>query len=151
MRPSLQDDESLRLAALDAAEVADSAGRRVDAMVFRAIALRLENILNELVSAEADTWRLDWLDAVNKRTNERNGTVYGWRYDINHNRAALTDMHSPALTVREAIDTAMHDGKTDNCQSCSGTGRTDNHVTGEVECSACCGTGSAWVSKELGA
>ena len=27
------------------------------------------------------------------------------------------------------------------CVECNGTGRTDNHVTGEVECSGCEGTG----------
>lgn len=54
-----------------------------------------------------DAERLDWLDRVNENANRHNGTVYGWRFDINHNRAALTDMHLPALTVREAIDRAM--------------------------------------------
>lgn len=29
----------------------------------------------------------------------------------------------------------------DTCPECNGTGRTDNHITGEVECSACEGTG----------
>jgi hypothetical protein len=28
-----------------------------------------------------------------------------------------------------------------NCQECGGCGRTDNHVTGEVECSGCSGAG----------
>lgn len=27
------------------------------------------------------------------------------------------------------------------CRECCGTGLTDNHVTGEIECSACGGTG----------
>lgn len=54
----------------------------------------------------ADTSRLDWLDAVNQRTNERIGTVYGWKFDLNHNRAALSDHNLPALTVRQAIDKA---------------------------------------------
>lgn len=27
------------------------------------------------------------------------------------------------------------------CSECNGSGRTDNHVTGEVECSSCEGTG----------
>jgi len=55
---------------------------------------------------EEDKERLDWLDAVNLRMNERNGSVYGWKYDINHNRASLTDHNLPALTIREAIDCA---------------------------------------------
>lgn len=55
-----------------------------------------------------DAARLNWLDDVNSRTNERNGTKYGWRFDINHNRAALTDHNYPALPVREAIDAARH-------------------------------------------
>lgn len=59
------------------------------------------------MSAADDTARLDWLDQVNANTNERNGTRYGWRYDINHNRAALTDCNSPALTIREAINAAI--------------------------------------------
>jgi hypothetical protein len=56
---------------------------------------------------EADAARLDWLDAVNAKTNAGNGTTYGWKFDINHNRAALTDHNWPALKVREAIDAAM--------------------------------------------
>jgi hypothetical protein len=59
----------------------------------------------------ADTSRLNWLDEVNRRANERNGTVYGWRFDINHNRAALTDHNLPALTIRQAIDEAMKANK----------------------------------------
>lgn len=62
-------------------------------------------------AAEEDAARLDWLDAVNLRTNERNGNVYGWRYDINHNRAALSDHNLPALTIREAIDSARFPDK----------------------------------------
>ena len=53
-----------------------------------------------------DTARLDWLDQVNTRTNDRVGTSYGWKFDINHNRAALTDHNLPALHVRAAIDEA---------------------------------------------
>jgi len=55
---------------------------------------------------EEDRARLDWLDSVNLHMNERNGSVYGWKYDINHNRASLTDHNLPALTIREAIDCA---------------------------------------------
>ena len=53
-----------------------------------------------------DTARLDWLDQANTRTNDRAGTSYGWKFDINHNRAALTDHNLPALHVRAAIDEA---------------------------------------------
>ena len=53
-----------------------------------------------------DRNRLDWLDQINRRTNEHYGTKYGWKFDINHNRAALTDHNFPVLTVREAIDDA---------------------------------------------
>lgn len=65
--------------------------------------------LRALVAADpvkADTDRLDWLDAVNQRANARNGSKYGWKFDINHNRAALTDFNVPALSVRVAIDSA---------------------------------------------
>lgn len=54
----------------------------------------------------ADTERLDWLDDVNRKANERNSTKYGWKFDINHNRAALTDHNWPAVSIREAIDDA---------------------------------------------
>lgn len=56
-----------------------------------------------------DTARLDWLDRVNREANARNGTVYGWRFDLNHNRAEvrLSDSNIPALPVREALDAAM--------------------------------------------
>jgi hypothetical protein len=62
---------------------------------------------NRLGQRRTDAERLDWLDHVTATTNARHGTVYGWKYDINHNRAALTDMNRPALTIREAIDEAM--------------------------------------------
>ena len=54
-----------------------------------------------------DSVRLDWLDEVNANSNERVGSDYGWKYDINHNRAALTDCNFPKLTIRQAIDEAM--------------------------------------------
>jgi len=65
--------------------------------------------LRALVASDpvkADTDRLDWLDAVNQRANARNGSKYGWKFDINHNRAALTDNNIPALSIRVAIDSA---------------------------------------------
>lgn len=58
-------------------------------------------------SPAADSARLDWLDEANRRANARNGTVYGWRVDVNHNRMALTDHNLPALSVRQAIDETM--------------------------------------------
>ena len=70
---------------------------------------RIEAETQRLRNQKTDTRRLDWLDEVNRRTNERIGTVYGWRFDINHNRAALMDHNSPALTIRQAIDKAMTD------------------------------------------
>jgi hypothetical protein len=73
---------------------------------------RLERERDEALSrfseAQRDTARLDWLDSMNRRTNEHYGTTYGWRFDLNHNRGAmLADHHIPALSVREAIDEAM--------------------------------------------
>lgn len=63
--------------------------------------------LETIKALKNDRERLDWLDAVNRNTNERIGTTYGWKYDINHNRAALTDCNLPALSIRAAIDAAM--------------------------------------------
>jgi hypothetical protein len=57
-------------------------------------------------AASEDSKRLDWLDEVNARTNEKHGTVYGWKFDINHNRAALMDHNWPAKSIRAAIDDA---------------------------------------------
>ena len=54
-----------------------------------------------------DAERLDWLDRVNQATNAHYRTRYGWKFDLNCNRASLTDHHLPALTVRDAIDSAM--------------------------------------------
>lgn len=80
-------------------------GQRTPAYIRDAASMltRQQALLDE---AAEDKARLDWLDAINLRMNERNGSVYGWRYDINHNRAALTDHNLPALTIREAIDCA---------------------------------------------
>lgn len=60
----------------------------------------------EATGLREDAERLDWLDRVNAETNARYGTVYGWKFDLNHNRAALTDHNLPALSVRAAIDAA---------------------------------------------
>ena len=54
-----------------------------------------------------DKERLDWLDKVNRNLNAIAGTEYGWKFEMNHNRSALTDHNLPVLTVREAIDAAM--------------------------------------------
>lgn len=70
--------------------------------------LRDESVKRDDVAGDAkDTARLNWLDEVNAKTNARYGTKYGWRFDLNHNRAALTDHNTPALPVREAIDAAI--------------------------------------------
>jgi hypothetical protein len=54
-----------------------------------------------------DTRRLDWLDEQNAKKNKSHGTTYGWGYEVNHNRIALSDCHFPAKSVRAAIDAAM--------------------------------------------
>ncbi len=64
----------------------------------------------ELEQARKDAERLNFLDAVNAESNKRNGTTYGWRFEVNHNRAALTDHNLPALSVRGAIDAAAEKG-----------------------------------------
>jgi|GEM_PF-2059712 len=70
----------------------------------------IRRVMAELAEAQKDGERLDWLDEVNRKANERNGTVYGWRFDINHNRAALMDHNWPALSIRAAIDAAINKG-----------------------------------------
>lgn len=57
-----------------------------------------------------DKKRLDWLDAQNKRLNEYYGTNYGWKFDANFQRNAmmLNDSNYPVMTVRQAIDEAIH-------------------------------------------
>lgn len=69
-------------------------------------AARIADLEAENATLREDAARLDWLDTVNQKANERNRTVYGWKFDVNHNRAALTDHNIPALSVREAIDVA---------------------------------------------
>lgn len=72
-----------------------------------AIIAQLATANAALARVRADSERLDWLDAINEKTNRRNGTVYGWGLTINHNRTALEDHHFPARTVREALDAAI--------------------------------------------
>ena len=62
---------------------------------------------DEFAAMARDSERLDWLDDLNKKFNERTGTTYGWKLDWTCNRWALSDCNLPALTVREAIDAAM--------------------------------------------
>lgn len=75
--------------------------------------LDVEQLFDALTTQErandtpgADAARLDFLDAMNKRKNERHGTLYGWRLTENHNRIALEDHNYPVLSVRAAIDAA---------------------------------------------
>jgi len=75
-------------------------------LAIRRLAALIRAQASALAEARKDAERLDWLDTVNKNANVRNGTRYGWKFDINHNRAALTDHNIPALTVRQAIDEA---------------------------------------------
>jgi hypothetical protein len=56
---------------------------------------------------QEDSKRLDFLDLANKRLNDHYGTKYGWKYNINCNRASLTDSNIPALSIRGAIDDAI--------------------------------------------
>lgn len=72
----------------------------------------LRTALAEIERLTQDRARFNWLDHVNANINERNGSKYGWKYDINHNRAALTDCNFPALSIREAIDAARQDSFT---------------------------------------
>lgn len=58
-----------------------------------------------------DKARLDYLDCLNDRLNERSMSDYGWKLDINHNRVALSDSNAPSLSVREAIDEHMDKAK----------------------------------------
>lgn len=74
---------------------------------WRALVDERDSLRAQLAVAQADVRRLDWLDGVNAATNARNGTIYGWRFEVNCNRAALTDHNLPALSVREAIDFAI--------------------------------------------
>lgn len=64
----------------------------------------IECLQRELAILWQDAERLDYLDALNRKANERNRSRYGWQISINHNRVALTDNNHPQLTVREAID-----------------------------------------------
>lgn len=82
---------------------------------------RILDLIVKVREGREDAARLDWLDAVNKSANDRNGTGYGWRFDINHNRAALSDHHVPALKVRQAIDEARASSKIEVPPACRQT------------------------------
>jgi hypothetical protein len=59
-------------------------------------------------------------------------------------RAALAALQSLARERDQAqgeLQALMDYLRTLVCDDCDGTGRTSNHVTGEVECDACNGTG----------
>ena len=45
------------------------------------------------------------------------------------------------ITLRDPDQHLLDKHQTVKCEECKGTGRTDNHVTGEVECSFCKGSG----------
>lgn len=92
---------------------------------FQELEKERDRLQTELEVASEDSGRLDWLDQVNRRSNDQNNTVYGWKFDINHNRAALTDCNIPALTVREAIDAARHPDQRARIESQSTNGRKE--------------------------
>ncbi|MGI2056194.1 hypothetical protein ACRN9T_03225 [Shewanella baltica] len=64
---------------------------------------RLE-ILTQFGELNQDKLRLDLLDAVNAEFNKKNGTIYGWAVDWNHNRISLHDSDPMKKSVRQAID-----------------------------------------------
>jgi hypothetical protein len=91
-------------------ELADEIDNRLGPIPWRKadeLAGALRSAAEQIVDMLKDQQRLDFLDRVNQSTNERIGSRYGWKFDINHNRAALTDHNHPALTVREALDHAL--------------------------------------------
>lgn len=64
---------------------------------------RLE-MLTQFGEINQDKLRLDLLDAVNAEFNKKNGTIYGWAVDWNHNRISLHDSDPMKKSVRQAID-----------------------------------------------
>jgi len=72
----------------------------------------LRALLAERDELVKDAERLDYLDTRNARKNERNGTIYGWWLNENHNRIALEDHDQRKLSAREAIDAARADALT---------------------------------------
>lgn len=64
---------------------------------------RLE-MLTKFGELNQDKLRLDLLDAGNTGFNQRNGSVYGWTVDFNHNRISLHDSDPMNKSVRQAID-----------------------------------------------
>ncbi len=91
-------------ARLDAEAERDALKREVEGQ-----ARVIDRLRVDVAALRADEGRLDWLDFVNIKSNERNGTVYGWRFEQNHLRASLTDHHAPHMPVRAAIDAAIAD------------------------------------------
>ena len=51
-----------------------------------------------------DTNRLDYLDQLNGKLNQKSGSKYGWRLEVNHNRVALMEHDPMKQSVREAND-----------------------------------------------
>jgi hypothetical protein len=64
-------------------------------------------LIRRLREAEKDSDRVNWLDKKNAEMNARTNSNYGWKFDVNHNRIALTDCNWPNHTARQAIDEAM--------------------------------------------
>jgi len=75
------------------------------------LATHIVRAVNAEEANRKDSERIDWMDAVNSNINNHYKTKYGWKWDVNHNRACLSDCNWPALTVRQAIDEAMNSVK----------------------------------------
>lgn len=82
-------------------------GKAVGWNACRAEVIRLNANSPAIPDSSDDTKRLDWLDSKNQHLNKISGSTYGWRFEMNHNRCALTDHHHPVKSVRQAIDEAM--------------------------------------------
>lgn len=81
------------------------------------------DLTGEVAQLREDKARLDYLDCLNDKFNQRNRTIYGWKLDWNHNRISLQDSHYPAHSVREAIDTHRFTyGKSDDSKSAGKNG-----------------------------
>jgi hypothetical protein len=80
----------------------------------RQLEAKLARLTAEAEKLRGDGERLDWLEKLNKRLNERHGTVYQWKMIINENvnRLFLVDLNDAECgfgsfaTPRAAIDAA---------------------------------------------
>lgn len=107
---------------------------RIQVLSVKVVVTALDETTGEILLGEAPCNRDDiylFYGSLLKKTDEATKALCSEIQPETGYVEALTEVYS----LRQEKNIAQ-------CEECEGSGRTNNHVTGEVECSSCEGTGT---------